>query len=143
MTRQQGLSTDRHRLETPLCSPPWPPTVCTHGEDTQLFSGKDVRPRFPECGACQLFFISERGVLCSGVARAFPGGRPAHPVPQLEEENKEKLRKDERKSRRMRKCCLLAHPGLIVWLRPWSCELKPLPFKFGGLRAKIWAKIDA
>ena len=39
----------------------------------------------------------------SGVARALPGGRPAHPEPQIEEENEEKLRKDERKSRRMRK----------------------------------------
>ena len=29
--------------------------------------------------------------------------RPAHPEPQIEEENGEKLSKDERKSRRMRK----------------------------------------
>ena len=39
----------------------------------------------------------------SSVARAFPGGRSAHPEPEIEEENGEKLRKDERKSRRMRK----------------------------------------
>ena len=39
----------------------------------------------------------------SGVARAFPGGQPAHPEPQIEEANEEKLRKDDRKSRRMRK----------------------------------------
>ena len=39
----------------------------------------------------------------SGVARAFQGGRAAHPEPQIEEENEEELRKDERKSRRMRK----------------------------------------
>ena len=41
----------------------------------------------------------------SGVARAFPGGRPVHLEPQIEEENEEKLMKDERKStmRGMRK----------------------------------------
>ena len=39
----------------------------------------------------------------SGVARAFPGERPAHLEPQSEEENEEKLRKDERKSRSMRR----------------------------------------
>ena len=39
----------------------------------------------------------------SGIARAFPGGRPAHPEPQIEEENEERLRKDERKFRRVRK----------------------------------------
>ena len=33
-------------------------------------------------------------MIFSGVARAFPGGRAAHPEPQIEEENEEKLRKD-------------------------------------------------
>ena len=47
---------------------------------------------------------TNRRNTCSGVAcRAFPGGRPAHPEPHIEEENEENLRKDERKSRRMRK----------------------------------------
>ena len=32
--------------------------------------------------------------LISGVARAFPGGRLAHPEDQIEEENEEKLRKN-------------------------------------------------
>ena len=39
----------------------------------------------------------------SGVARAFPGGRTAHLVGQNEEENEEKLRKNEGKYRKMRK----------------------------------------
>ena len=47
--------------------------------------------------------MGRKSIQTSGVARAFPGGRPAHPEPQIEEENGEKLRKDERKSRRMRK----------------------------------------
>ena len=52
-----------------------------------------------------IFGFSCQAILksCSVVARAFPGGQPAHPGPQIEEENEEKLRKDERKSRRMRK----------------------------------------
>ena len=32
-----------------------------------------------------------------GVARAFPGGRAAHPEDQIEEENEEKWRKNGRK----------------------------------------------
>ena len=39
----------------------------------------------------------------SGVARAFPGGRAAHPENQIEEENEEKLRKIGENRRRMRK----------------------------------------
>ena len=42
-------------------------------------------------------------VLTSGVARAFPGGRVSHPKVQNEEENEEKLRKNEGKYRKMRK----------------------------------------
>ena len=42
-------------------------------------------------------------VSYSGVARAFPGGRAAHPEDQNEEENEEKLRKNERSYRKMRK----------------------------------------
>ena len=55
--------------------------------------------------------------LYSGVARAFPGGRPAHPEPQIEEENGEKFRKDERKSRRMRK-----NWGNVAFLPTWGWE---------------------
>ena len=39
----------------------------------------------------------------SGVARAFQGGRVAHPEDQNEEENEENLRKNERNSGKMRK----------------------------------------
>ena len=39
----------------------------------------------------------------SGVARAFPGGRTAHREDQIEEENEEILRKNEKTYRRMRK----------------------------------------
>ena len=39
----------------------------------------------------------------SGVARAFPGGRVNHPEDQNEEENSEKMRKNERKYRKKRK----------------------------------------
>ena len=35
-------------------------------------------------------------LVFSGVARAFPGGRLAHPGSQIEEENEEKLRKNLR-----------------------------------------------
>ena len=42
-------------------------------------------------------------VMDSGVAKTFPGGRFAHPEAQIQEENEEKLRKYERKFRRMRK----------------------------------------
>ena len=59
----------------------------------------------------------------SGVARAFPGGRPAHPEPQIEEENGENLRKDERKSRRMRK-----NWGNVAFLptRGWESDYGPV-----------------
>ena len=65
--------------------------------------------------------VSLRGVgkhnnPSSGVARAFPGGRATHPEDQIEEE---KLRKNETKCRRMRKCPFLAHPGLRIWLPLW------------------------
>ena len=44
------------------------------------------------------------GGLHRGVARAFPGGgRLAHPEDQNEEENENKLRKNERKYRKIRK----------------------------------------
>ena len=33
------------------------------GWDTQLFSGRGVRPGFSKCGACELIFTSERGGL--------------------------------------------------------------------------------
>ena len=36
-------------------------------------------------------------VLTSGVARAFPGGRVAHPESQNEEENEKSLRKNKKK----------------------------------------------
>ena len=39
----------------------------------------------------------------SGVARAFPGGRAAHLEDQNEEENEERLRKNKRTYRKMRK----------------------------------------
>ena len=39
----------------------------------------------------------------SGVARAFPGGRAAHPEDQDEEENEENVRKNERNYRKMGK----------------------------------------
>ena len=39
----------------------------------------------------------------SGVARAFRGGRVAHPEDQNEEENEENLRKNERNYGKMRK----------------------------------------
>ena len=40
--------------------------------------------------------------MLSGVARAFSGGRAAHPEDQNEEENEENLRKNERHHRKMR-----------------------------------------
>ena len=58
-----------------------PPSVPWEG--TQLFAGRGVRAEFPKCGACELIFVSERGVLRTEI------------------------------------------------------------FKFGGLRTKIWAKIEA
>ena len=42
-------------------------------------------------------------IFVSGVARAFPGGRSAHPEDQNEEENEERLRKNERSYKKMRK----------------------------------------
>ena len=42
-------------------------------------------------------------ILDSGVARAFPGGRAAHPEDQNEEENEGNLRKNERNYRKMSK----------------------------------------
>ena len=71
---------------------------------------------------------SGKTVFGSGVARAFPGGRPAHPEPQIEEENEEKLRKDERKSRRKRKIeemLLSCPPGV---------ESLATPLVFGELK---------
>ena len=55
--------------------------------------------------------------LASGVARAFPGGRPAHSEPQIEEEKEEKLRKNQKKSRRMRK-----NLGNVAFLPTRGCE---------------------
>ena len=43
------------------------------------------------------------GDTSSGVARAFQGGRAAHPEDQNEEENEKTLRKNERNYRKMRK----------------------------------------
>ena len=47
--------------------------------------------------------LSSNGTLVSGVARAFPGGRAAHPEDQNEEESNENLRKNEVNYRKMRK----------------------------------------
>ena len=62
-------------------------------------------------------------VTSSGVARAFPGGRLAHPEGQNEEEisklwggKKEKLVEIWGKNE---ESGTLAHPGLWGWLRPW------------------------
>ena len=158
-----------------------------------------------------------RGTFTSGVARAFPGGQAAHPEDQNEEENEEKLRKNGRTYRKMRKdwgnvpgnvcilptreweagygpdfypgpggshmmgvCCsyvgLISDPvgggnstffqvgvcspnfrlsvGIANWylsLKEGACELKisrglslwAENFQIWGLRAKIWAKIEA
>ena len=58
----------------------------------------------------------------SGVARAFPGGRVAHPEDQNEEENEENLRKNERNYGKMRKywgnILILPTRGVRGWLRP-------------------------
>ena len=59
----------------------------------------------------------------SGVARAFPGGRAAHPEDQNEEENEENLRKNERNyvqenEERLRKYSYLACLGVGGLLRP-------------------------
>ena len=62
-------------------------------------------------------------VRSSGKARAFPGGRLAHPEDQIEEENeqknKEKWEQAIEEWGKMRKCSSLAHPRLRVWLHPW------------------------
>ena len=65
-------------------------------------------------------------IIISGVARAFPGGRVAHPEDQNEEENEERLRKKKKKKKqniqeneeKLRKCSYLAHSGVRGWLRP-------------------------
>ena len=66
-------------------------------------------------------------VFFSSVARAFPGGRVAHPESQNEEENEKSLRKNKKKwskfGGKMRKVETLAHPGLWGWLWPWSFSL--------------------
>ena len=53
----------------------------------------------------------------SGVARAFPGGRHAHPEGQNEEENEKSLRKSKKTwskfEEKMRKVELLAPPGTV------------------------------
>ena len=66
---------------------------------------------------------NNRGIT-SGVARAFPGGRLAHPEGQNEEENKWSLRKDKEKMIEIwgknEESGTLAHPELWGWLRPWE-----------------------
>ena len=61
-------------------------------------------------------------VNSSGIARAFPGGRIAHPEHQNEDKSKENLRKNKKKwwnSRKNEESRTLAHPGLWGWLCPW------------------------
>ena len=53
----------------------------------------------------------------SGVARAFTGGRAAHPEDQNEEENEENLRKNESKYLKMRKDW-----GNVLILPTWEWE---------------------
>ena len=36
------------------------------GGALNFFSGRGVRPGFPKCGACELTFASEKGLLVSG-----------------------------------------------------------------------------
>ena len=43
------------------------------------------------------------GIAHSGVARAFPGGRAAHPEDKNEEENEESSRKNKKNYRKMGK----------------------------------------
>ena len=57
-----------------------------------FYSGSCMRSTF-------LFHLN----ICSGVVRAFQGGRAAHPEDQNEEENEENLRKNETTYRKMRK----------------------------------------
>ena len=58
----------------------------------------------------------KRCLICSGVARAFPGGRVAHPESQNEEENGKSLRKNKKKLIKIwgenEESGTLAHPGL-------------------------------
>ena len=58
----------------------------------------------------------------SVVARAFPGGRLAHPEGQNEEENENSLRKHKKTwskfEEKNEESGALAHPGLWGWLRP-------------------------
>ena len=49
------------------------------------------------------YYLQQDHAIISGVARAFPGGRAAHPEDQNEEENEENLRKNGRTYRKMRK----------------------------------------
>ena len=65
----------------------------------------------------------EGNCLASGVARAFPGGRAAHPEDQNEEENEEKLRKNDRSYRKMRKDWG-NHP--ILPAREWEASYGPV-----------------
>ena len=44
-----------------------------------------------------LYYIRMAKLVVSGVARAFPGGRVAHPEGQNEEENEKILRKNKEK----------------------------------------------
>ena len=69
--------------------------------------------------------LKVHGILYSGVAGAFPGGRLAHPKGQNEEENKQSLRKNWSKFEESE---TLAHPGLWGWLRPWVFILNLLSF---------------
>ena len=65
----------------------------------------------------------------SGVARAFPGWRIAHPKSQTQEEIEQSVRKNKKNYRDLRKneeSGTLTHPGLWGWLQPWimqSCVL--------------------
>ena len=75
--------------------------------------------------------------ITSVVARAFPGGRAAHPKDQIEEENEEKLKEKWEKIRKewgkMRKCSTPAQPRLRVWLRLWNLpQLNGLSESFGN-----------
>ena len=59
----------------------------------------------------------------SGIARAFPCGRAAHPEDQNEEENKENWKKiweKQQNEERLRKYSYIAQPEVRSWLRPWG-----------------------
>ena len=93
----------------------FPVNPSAHGEGVKLSSpetqsyGEGIKlSLLPKCTAIpHMGKESKPGVKAilfhSGVARAFPGGRAAHPEDQNEEENKENLRKNERTYRKMRK----------------------------------------